>query len=62
MKSLKFILAGAVTLLVILIVVSNTVETTGPSSARRSSAADDGQLKIVVLDRAPVYYTEGSTA
>lgn len=62
MKSLKFILAGAVTLLVILIVVSNTVETTGPSSAKRSSAADDGQLKIGVLDSAPVYYTEGSTA
>lgn len=62
MKSLKFILAGAVTLLVILIVVSNTVETTGPSSVKRSSAADDGQLKIGVLDSAPVYYTEGSTA
>ncbi|GGU18285.1 substrate-binding periplasmic protein [Nocardioides albus] len=62
MKSLKFILAGAVTLLVILIVVSNTVETTGPSSAKRSSAADDGQLKIGVLNSAPVYYTQGSTA
>ncbi|WP_328529046.1 transporter substrate-binding domain-containing protein [Nocardioides sp. NBC_00368] len=62
MKSLKFILAGAVTLLVILIVVSNTVETTGPSSARRSSAADDGALKIGVLDSAPVYYHEGSAA
>ena len=62
MKSLKFILAGAVTLLVILIVVSNTVETTGPSSARRSSAADDGVLKIGVLDSAPVYYREGSSA
>lgn len=60
MKSLKLILAGAVTLLVILIVVSNTVETTGPAD-RRSSAADDGQLKIGVLNSAPVYYTEGST-
>lgn len=62
MKSLKFILAGAVTLLVILIVVSNTVETTGPSSAKRSSAADDGALKVGVLDSAPVYYHEGSAA
>ncbi|MEU0315252.1 transporter substrate-binding domain-containing protein [Nocardioides sp. NPDC006273] len=62
MKSLKFILAGAVTLLVILIVVSNTVETTGPSTAKRSSAADDGQLKVGVLNSAPVYYTQGSVA
>ncbi|NYI79225.1 substrate-binding periplasmic protein [Nocardioides panzhihuensis] len=61
MKSLKFILAGAVTLLVILIVVSNTVETTGPA-AKRSSAADDGQIKIGVLNSAPVYYTQGSVA
>lgn len=60
MKSLKFILAGAVTLLVILVVVSNTVEPGSPSSAKRSSAADDGKLRVGVLDSAPVYYTEGS--
>lgn len=62
MKSLKFILAGAVTLLVILIVVSNTVEPGNPSAAKRSSAADDGSLKIGVLDSAPVYYNQGGSA